>query len=434
MDGVDCRLLKTGVVTPFGHAPVSSVTPPSPTPRPDVGPARRLPLIVATATLVQALVTLATLTVATLGPAITASLAVPAQTIGYQMSLIYLFGAASAVVAGPTVTRLGAARTSQLALVLAGGGCALGASGSLWALALASPLIGWGYGMTNPASSHLLFRFAPPRRRNLIFSLKQTGVPLGGVLAGLMLPAIGLAWGWQAGLLATAALAGLVALLVQGARPAWDDDRQPGARGKARPLAGLALVWGHGPLRALALMTFCFAAVQLCLTTFVVTLLVEDLGRSLVLAGALASAVQVAGALGRILWGWVADRMGGGLRTLGLIGVISMLCAALTGFLTPAWPTAAMVAVLVVFGVSAIGWNGVFLAEVARLCPPGQVGAATGGALFFTFGGVAVGPALFSALVPWLGGYAVTFPAVGLFALVGTVMIRRAGRAEVTTP
>ena len=225
-------------------------------------------------------------------------------------------------------------------------------------------------------------------------------------------------------------LALVVAVAVQAARAAWDDDRQPGARGAARPLAGLALVWRHPPLRALALMTLCFAAVQLSLTTFLVTLLVEDLGRSLVLAGALASAVQVAGALGRIGWGWVADRLGGGLLTLGIIGAISLVCAIATGAMTPDWPTAAIVAVLVVFGISAIGWNGVFLAEVARLCPPGQVGAATGGALFFTFGGVAVGPALFSALVPWLGGYAVTFPAIGIFALVGTVLIGRARRAE----
>jgi MFS family permease len=392
--------------------------------------ARRLPVIVAAATVIQALVTLATLTVATLGPAVTADLGVPAETIGYHMSLIYLFGAISAALAGGAVARLGAGRASQIALLLAGGGCLLGASGSFWALALAAPLIGWGYGMTNPASSHLLFRFAPARRRNLIFSLKQTGVPLGGVLAGLMLPAVALAFGWQAGLALTALLALAVAVGVQGARAAWDDDRQPGAHGTARPLAGLALVWGHPPLRALALMTLCFAAVQLSLTTFLVTLLVEDLGRSLLLAGALASAVQIAGALGRIGWGWVADRLGGGLLTLGIIGAISVVCASATGFMTPDWPSAAIVAVLVVFGMSAIGWNGVFLAEVARICPPGQVGAATGGALFFTFGGVAVGPALFSALVPWLGGYAVTFPAIGLFALVGTVLIGRARRAE----
>nr|WP_281392789.1 MFS transporter [Roseospira goensis] len=375
------------------------------------------------------MVTLATLCVATLGPAITGALGVPPEMVGYQMSLVYIAGAVSAVLAGGTVTRHGAGRSSQLALALGGAGCALGAAvGTLWALVPASLLIGWGYGMTNPASSHVLFRFAPATRRNLIFSLKQTGVPLGGVLAGLMLPALSVAFGWRAGLAVIAALALGAAAALQALRPAWDDDRRPDARRRGRAFGGLGLVWAHPPLRALALMTFCFAAVQLSLTTFLVTLLVEGLGRSLVLAGIVASLVQVAGALGRVFWGWLADRLGGGLLTLALIGGLSLGCAAITGLMTPTWPTWTVTVVLALFGLSAIGWNGVFLAEVARLCPPGQVGAATGGALFFTFGGVGVGPALFSALVPLLGGYAVTFPAIGLFALTGTVLIWRARR------
>ncbi|KAA5606696.1 MFS transporter [Roseospira marina] len=395
--------------------------------------ARSLFIVVGATTLIQALVTLNTLTVATLGPEITGALGVPPETVGYQMSLVYFCGAFSAVLAGGMVTRHGAGRTSQIALVLGGLGCALGATGSLWALVPASALIGTGYGMTNPASSHILFRFTPARRRNLIFSLKQTGVPLGGVLAGLMLPAVGLTFGWQAGLAVSAALALTMTALLQTARPAWDDDRRPGARSGASPLSGLALIWRHDGLRAVALMTFCFAAVQLCLTTFMVTLLVEGLDRSLVLAGAVASMAQIAGALGRVFWGWLADRLGGGLLTLAIIGLISLVCAVATGFMTPAWPTWSIAALLTAFGISAIGWNGVFLAEVARLCPPGQVGLATGGALFFTFGGVAVGPALFSALVPVLGGYAATFPAIGLFALAGTVLIGRARHHERAT-
>jgi MFS family permease len=391
---------------------------------------RCLSVILVATTVVQVLVTLAMLTVATLGPEVTRALHVPAQTVGYQMSLVYLAGAVSAVLAGGLVARHGAGRTSQFALLFCGVGCALGASGGLWTLAVASLAIGWGYGMTNPASSHVLFRFTPAGRRNLIFSLKQTGVPLGGVVAGLMLPAVGLTFGWRAGLAVTAILALSLAVLLQAVRPAWDDDRRPGARRESTPLVGLGVVWRHPPLRALALMTFCFAALQLCLSTFLVTLLVEELGRSLVLAGAVVSVVQVAGALGRVFWGWLADRLGGGLMTLAVIGGISLACALLTGMMTPDWPLWGIVAGLAVFGASAIGWNGVFLAEVARLCPAGQVGSATGGALFFTFGGVAVGPALFSALVPVLGGYAVTFAAAGVFAVAGTALILRARRHE----
>jgi len=389
--------------------------------------ARSIPVVVGATTLVQALVTLATLTVATLGPEITRSLGIPSESVGYQMSLVYVCGAVSAVLAGGMVGRHGAGRTSQFALLMGGLGCALGATGSFWALVPASAMIGWGYGMTNPASSHILFRFTPARRRNLIFSLKQTGVPLGGVLAGLMLPGLGLAHGWQTALAVSAGLALSMAALLQITRPAWDDDRQPAHRRDGpSPLSGLALVWAHPGLRALALMTFCFAAVQLSLTTFMVTLLVEGLDRSLVLAGMVASIAQVAGALGRVFWGWLADRLGGGMLTLALIGVISMLCALATGFMTPTWPTWLIAVLLTLFGVSAIGWNGVFLAEVARMCPPGQVGMATGGALFFTFAGVGVGPALFSAMVPILGGYAATFPAIGMFAVMGTALIWRA--------
>jgi len=398
---------------------------PAPTPR---ALALGLPLLVGATTLVQALVTLATLTIATLGPSMSRALGVAPETVGYQMSLVYLTGAFSAVLGGTLVARYGAGRVAQVALTLCGTGCALGALGSLWALLPASLLIGAGYGLTNPSSSHLLFRFSPAHRRNLIFSLKQTGVPLGGVLAGLMLPPLSLALGWQAGLVMAAGLALTVAVALQPARTAWDDDRRPDAPLRAAPLASLRLVWSHPPLRALALMTFCFAAVQLCLTTFLVTLLVEDLGRSLVVAGAIASVVQVAGAVGRVFWGWLADRLGGGLMTLVLIGLVSLVCSGLAGLMAPAWPSGLILAVMILYGLSAIGWNGVFLAEVARLCPPGQVGLATGGALFFTFGGVAVGPALFSALVPVLGGYAVTFPAIGLFALAGTGLIWRARR------
>ena len=38
--------------------------------------------------------------------------------------------------------------------------------------------------MSSPAGSEILQRFSPPPIRNLVFSIKQTGVPLGGVLAG----------------------------------------------------------------------------------------------------------------------------------------------------------------------------------------------------------------------------------------------------------
>ena len=81
-----------------------------------------------------------------------------------------------------------------------------------------------------------------------------------------------------------------------------------------------------------------------------------------------------------------------------------MAATALTATaLGPGWPWLAVAALSAAFGATAVGWNGVYLAEVARLAPGGDVGAATGGAMFFTLSGSAFGPALFGATAAAFG-------------------------------
>jgi hypothetical protein len=63
-----------------------------------------------------------------------------------------------------------------------------------------------------------------------------------------------------------------------------------------------------------------------------------------------------------------------------------------------------VLAVAALFGGTAVAWNGVFLAEIARLAPAREVAAATGGALFCTFGGALVGPSVFGAMAAFGGG------------------------------
>ena len=62
-------------------------------------------------------------------------------------------------------------------------------------------------------------------------------------------------------------------------------------------------------------------ALQLVLSAFLVIYLVTVVGHDLVSAGALLGLSQVAGVLGRILWGYVADRVGSPRKLLGLVGV-----------------------------------------------------------------------------------------------------------------
>jgi hypothetical protein len=69
----------------------------------------------------------------------------------------------------------------------------------------------------------------------------------------------------------------------------------------------------------------------------------------------------------------------------------------------------------------------VFLAETARLAPPGQVGATTA-ATGFVFGAcMLAGPPLFSLMVQASGSYALGFGFCVATALAGATLVRGTG-------
>ena len=400
-------------------------TPAAPTPR-----SAWWSLTVTTA--IQAMVSMALLTLPAMAPAVARALAVPSTLVGAYVALCYFAAMLSSLVGGTLVRRLGAIRVSQLGLGLCAVGLALCALPWLPAVALGALCIGAGYGPITPASSHLLALTTPAHRMSLVFSIKQTGVPAGGMLAGALVPGLSLWLGWQGTLLAVAGVCALCAALAQPLRAALDADRQP-----AQPLALQALfkpigmVLGQPSLRALAACSFLFSAVQVSTTAYMVTYLNESLGMTLLAAGAALSVSQLAGVVGRIAWGAVADRGLGPRNTLMLLATLMMAGSVLTALLQPQWPTLLIWAIVALLGASAIGWNGVYLATVARQAPPGQAGVATGGTLLFTFMGVVCGSPAFGALAGASGSYRIAFAALALpAALALGLLVWRAAQAR----
>jgi MFS family permease len=375
---------------------------------------------------IQALVTMAVLT-----PPVVVALAAPeigvnAHEIGVFTSLTYCAACLSAALSGGPVRRRGAIRVSQIGLLCCGVGMALIATASLPVVVLGGVLLGIGYGPMTPSSSHILIRRTPPHRRSLIFSIKQTGVPLGGALAGTLVPPLALALGWKGAVLVMAAAALAFALAAEPLRPMFDDDADPRARAERGLLEGPRLVLGAAGLRRLVLGSLAFSALQLCFGAFIVTFLTDRIGVGLVDAGLILAASQVAGMAGRVLWGWAADRWLSPRRLLCLLGLGMAACGAGVAFMSAAWPIALVVVVAMGLGAMALGWNGVFLAEVARVAPEGTTSVATGGAVALTFLGVVIGPPLFSAVVDWTGSYRIAFLAVAACAgFAGLTMGRR---------
>jgi MFS family permease len=375
----------------------------------------------------QSLTTLCALVLSAIAPEAAADLGIGPALVGYQVSIIYFGAVVSSLIGGGFVKRLGATRASQLALWLAALGCLLSSIGTLTSLALGALVIGLGYGCTNPAASHLLSRTRSGAHMNLIFSIKQCGVPIGGILAGLLIPPITLWLNWQAGLIACALLALALSLILMRVRADWDGDRQADARLFISPHAGLTLIWRHPILRWLALCSFAYSAVQLSLTGLLVTYLVTEVGIDLVLAGSLLAIAQTAGAAGRLGWGWLADRLRSGSKVLILNGIVAMAASILTAMITVSWPVVLIAAVVALFGFCAVGWNGVFMAVIARQAPRQSIGLATGATLSITFAGVIVGPSGFALMHDKLGiSYADGYLLMAFVTLLGVLCMVRA--------
>ncbi len=383
----------------------------------------------AATTAIQLAASAALLTLPALAPLVAADLGLATSQVGTYISLVYVGAASAALFGGGLVARVGALRLSQVSVLLCSLGLLIGLFPLVIAVAIAALILGIGYGPITPASSHVLARTTTPARMNLTFSIKQTGVPAGAALAGLVAPPLALAFGWQIAVALIAAFGVLVAIAAQPLRRALDADRDRAARVSiAHLIVGLRLVAATPPLRTMAAVSFVYAGMQMCVSGFIVAYLAEEVGIGLVAAGLGLTVANVAGVAARIGWGVFADRIMSPRATLALLGAATAVGAALVASFSTAWPMSSMLLVIGALGSTAIGWNGVFLAETARISPPGQTALATGGCLFFTYVGVVVCPLLFGMLQRATGSYATSFGVAAAACAAVAIVLTLAGR------
>jgi len=362
---------------------------------------------------------------AVLAPVASVDIGVPASLVGVVTSLIYLASAIAAPAAGARVPRVGPLRMTQFGLLLAGTGLALSVFAHPWVIILAALVIGLGYGPSTPSGSALLAEHTPPRFRNVIMSVRQTGVPLGGALAGFAIPWLMTAGGWRMAVLVCASACVVIAVALQPLRARLD---QPVASvGLSSPglLDALRLLISHAELRRISLSALLFGGVQLSFASFLVVFLVEHAELTVVRAGAVLSAAMLAGMTGRLLWGAAADYFRSARGVLMALGGVTAVCAALMTQVTPQWPFAAIVALASVFGAATLGWNGVYIGELARVAPPGKVAMATGASLSCAYSGAVIVPPVFALVLGATKSYTVGFVLLAILAGVGVASLVR---------
>ncbi|MGE0256051.1 MAG: MFS transporter [Alphaproteobacteria bacterium] len=378
-------------------------------------------------TVVQGLLAMATAAGPVVALAMLGELGLSTAWIGAYAPIVYGAAMFSSPASADLITRYGAVRVSQVALLSAAAGLTLMGLGSTALVAVGAAIVGAAYGPGTPASSHVLARIVPPARQPLVFSIKQTGVPLGTAAAGFALPPIVVAVGWHAALFAAAAACVVAALLITPLRRRIDADRQPGSGRMFDIIGPLRLVLSSRGLRLLMIGCLALGLMQMCFVNFYVAFLEDSAGFSKIAAGALFGIAGIAGAAGRIFWGGVSGALLSPTRTLTLICVIVAAITVAVTQLSADWPFFIAAALSAAFGATAMGWNGVYLAEVARLAPPGAAGRATGGMGVAMFGGVLFAPPVFGVILA-LSGYGAAFLVAGAAVLAGALPFVRASR------
>ena len=376
----------------------------------------------------QTLATMAAYTVPALAPEIARDLGVDGAWAGYFISVVYGIGIVSSLKAARLIHRHGAVRVSQLILL---GTCAMlliSALGGLAALVLGAMALGFGYGASAPVSTHLLVPRTAPTILNLVLSLRQIGVPLGGVLGALLLPPIALAVGWQNTLLLQVVPVVLLLLLLELPRRSWDRDAGgPTAPGKSGLPALAGLLRASAEMQRLALACFIYTGTQMCFVAFTVVQLTSRADFGLVAAGQALAVYQVFGVVSRPIWGWIADAWLPARWLLVCQGFVMAAATIAAGQFGPGWPVPLVLLVCAGAGATASGYTGIAYGEFVRLGGARRT-EATGLGSAAMFSGALVMPSLAALVATSSGSYAIAYTTVGVLAAAAGVLLASGAR------
>ncbi len=394
-----------------------------------------LAFLVVALTFSHAMAAMAMMVLPAVAPLVAREYGVDSSLVGYQISIVSCGLLISLLSVGNLSRKLGACRTNQIGHSFVAIGVLLMLMPSIYFLLPGSLVIGIGFGLLAPSASALLIRFAPPARRNVLFSIHQTSIPLGGMVAALGAPVVAINFGWRFAFACAFVLVVCAVALMQVGRKGWDDDRDASTRALAtHPFAGFLSNWRNPQLRRLSLAGFSFCWAQFCVSAFTVVACVQALDMSLIAAGTVLLVVQVSNASGRVVAGWIADRMGGAAAVLAWMGWAMLFVSIGFFWLSPAWPLALTYLMFAALGITSGAWAGILLAEVGQLAPAGQVGPVVGGALVYINLGKLAGPAVFAATYALTHSYGIAYALIAAPALMAVLCLRHDKNTAGTPP
>jgi ACS family hexuronate transporter-like MFS transporter len=373
-------------------------------------------------TLVHVVGTLHMVSVMAMAPVIQRDLDLSVTQVGLLVSAYYGAQTIGALPAGGMVDRLGVGWALVVAnVILITGAISLSQAAGFTLAFCSCAIIGLGYSITNPATARGVLEWFPPERRATAMGIKQTGVPIGGVLAagnGALVTLVT----WQNIMWLIAALTAVNALLCLHLteRPRW---RAGGSL--RRIVANLREVVRDRNISMLFAAGGAFNMGQMNFFAYLTLFMREAAQASQPVAGICLAVAQAASAVGRVGWGVVSDTLFGGRRK----PLVIILCAASVIFLAamaavaPGWGVTVGFTLALLLGLTIASFASLSQTLAVEVVEPRLAGSAMGYTLMGTSLGGVFGPPLFGAAVDLTGKFASGWLLTAGLVLAGTFLL-----------
>jgi MFS family permease len=358
----------------------------------------RLPILM----LAHVVGTLHITTLVVMAPVIKQDLSLTFAEFGFVVTAYSIGQITGSLPAGHLADRVGVGWALVLAHALLVVGALMLTQTTGMALAFTAMVVtGWGYSIVNPATAKGVFESFPPARRGTAMGIKQTGVPVGGVIsATLGAFATAGAWHWITVAVAAMTIVGSFACLFIVEKP--------------RPRLLIASKSRFGTLGEVmkdlnfgrfVLSNMMHNVGQQNFFSYLTLFVREAAQVSQEFAGLCYGIAQTASVIGRLGWGAISDFLFKGRRK-GLtvaIGICSVVFLAAMAAIEPRAGMPLAIALSALLGVTIASYAPLMQTMAVEAVQPRLAGSATGYTLVGTYVGSIAGPPLFGWVVDITG-------------------------------
>jgi MFS family permease len=321
-----------------------------------------------------------------LGPLIEADLGINQTSLGL-LSAALTGGMALGLLPGGILSDRFSERTI-MSLGVAGGGLAVllasfARSFALIAILFLLASIGAAFAATGGPKT--IIRWFAPNRRGTAMGIRQTGVPLGGMLASLLLPSIALAGDWRVAVRYVAVLAMIAAFLF------WFFYRDPAGAAAIDTTSNQPSILRSRRFLAATGCALTLQAAQACTLTYLTVDLHATLGLSAAAAALFLATSQIGAIAGRVGWGAIGDLIGN-RRALSSVAAVALACCVLMSTVDAHTSLVAVGALCLVLGMAAMSWNAVYISLVTAMAPRRSMGSSLGTGLSVVLLGFSLAP------------------------------------------